>query len=138
MVAILFGTAGTLVPTGTVFSVTGNPDATFETISDVTLIAGTDEVQDITFGSVPTAGTFKLFFDGEETATIPFSATASTVESALEALSTVTDVSVSGSFAAGFTVTFDGAGMEKRNQPLLVVTENLLTDPAPYYESLLP
>jgi uncharacterized phage protein gp47/JayE len=125
---ILFGTIGAVVPVGTIFSVDGNPDATFETIEPATLIAGTDETQDIDFDTVPDSGDFKISFDGEETATILFSASALDIENALNALPNIGSggVSVSGNFTSGFTVLFDGATVNKRNVPALIVTENNL------------
>lgn len=122
---ILFGTLGTLVPAGTIIDVPGNPDARFETDADVTLIAGTDEVQTITFSAVPDSGTFKLSHEGEETAVLPFNASAAAVQSALNALTGLSGVTVTGSFAGGFVVTFTGAD-GKQAQPLLVFSLNTL------------
>ena len=51
----LFGTIGTLVPAGTQFSVSGSPTSQFTTDAPVTLAAGTDEVQTISFDAVPDA-----------------------------------------------------------------------------------
>ncbi len=123
---LLFGTPGTLVPTGTIFSVSGNSDARFLTRNDVTLVAGTDEEQRLAFDLVPDSGDFSLTFDGETTALIPFSATASTVETALEALSNIDDVTVTGSFAAGFDIVFVGDAVKKRDLPEITVATNTL------------
>lgn len=122
----LFGTPATLIPAGTQFSVSESPDTIFETDSDVTLVAGADEVQDITFSATPDAGTWRLNFRGADSANLAFDASAATIQAALNALPFGSGITVSGDYVAGFTVTFDGAaGLQE--QPLLVVDENLLT-----------
>ncbi len=125
----LFGTASTLIPSGTQFSVNGDSDNVFSTDSDVTLIAGTDEAQDITFSAAPTGGSFKLDYDGEITVAILFSEGAAEVQAALRALSntSTTGITVSGSFAAGFTITFAGDD-GKQEQVILVENSNTLTN----------
>lgn len=67
-----------------------------------------NEVQIVTVDA--TSGTFTLTFDGETTAAIAEAATASAVQSALEALSNINpgDVAVSGSAGGPWTVTFTG------------------------------
>lgn len=52
------------------------------------------EVQEISNNA--TGGTFTLTFDGQTTAAIDYNATAATVQSALEALSNIADVSIEG------------------------------------------
>lgn len=79
---------------------------------------GTNEVQTITIGGTPTAGTFTLAFRGRTTAAITWSATNATlianIDAALEALPTVGTGGVTtavGSMTAGIgtaTVTFAG------------------------------
>lgn len=68
---------------------------------------GTNEVQTVTNSNL-TSGTFRLAFDGQVTAPIAYNASASTVESALEALDAIDNVTVTGS-SGSFTVTFVGA-----------------------------
>lgn len=58
----------------------------------------------VTIGAA-SAGTFTLTVDGQTTAGIAYNATATSVKSALEALSTVTAASVTGSAGGPFTVT---------------------------------
>jgi uncharacterized phage protein gp47/JayE len=125
----LFGTASTVIPAGTQFSVLGDSEKVFSTDTEVTLIAGTDEVQDITFSATPTGGSFKLNYDGQITAAILFSEGATEVQAALRNLSNTSDtgITVSGSFAAGFTVTFGGDD-GKQEQPILVEDSNTLTN----------
>lgn len=125
----LFGTATTLIPAGTQFSINGDPDKVFSSDSEVTLIAGTDEIQDITFSATPTGGSFKLDYNGEITAAILSSEGAAEVQAALRALTntSTTGITVSGSFAAGFTITFAGDD-GKQEQPILIEDSNTLTN----------
>lgn len=123
----LFGTATTVIPLGTGFSVNGDPDAKFQTIEEVTLGVGVDEVQGITFSATPTGGSFKLNYSGEITAAILFSEGSTEVQTALNALASLSGVTVSGSFAAGFVVTFAGND-GKQEQPILVEDSNTLTN----------
>lgn len=125
----LFGTASTVIPQGTQFSVLGDASKVFSTDAEVTLIAGTDEVQTITFSATPTGGSFKINYDGEITAAILFSEGSTEVQTALRALSntSATGITVSGSFAAGFTVTFGGDD-GKQDQILLAENSNTLTN----------
>lgn len=125
----LFGTATTVIPQGTQFSVSGNPDEVFSTDSEVTLIAGTDEVQTITFSDTPTGGSFKINYDGQITAAILFSEGAAEVQTALRDLSntSATGITVSGDFATGFIITFGGDD-GKQDQVLLVEDSNTLTN----------
>ena len=77
------------------------------------------QVQRIQHGA--TGGTFTITFDGQTTAALAWNATAADVESALEALSNVTDVTVTNSSAGGvqtWTVTFLAVPNESRRQDL--------------------
>jgi hypothetical protein len=89
-----------------------------------------DEVQTLSFTGVPTGGTFKLEFDGEETADITYAAglTAATVETALETLSNIDadEATVAGSNGGPFTITFSGQWADV-DVPELVVTDEALT-----------
>ena len=65
----------------------------------------------ITFKTLPTQGDFILTYDGEDTAEIPFDATATDIQNELRVLVVVpalTNVTVTGDFASGFLVTFIG------------------------------
>jgi uncharacterized phage protein gp47/JayE len=124
---IASGVLGTVIPQGSQASVEGNPDALFETTNIHEIGAGVDEVQEITFDAVPDAGAFTLIFDGEETASIPFGAVALDVETALNNLSGLSTVSVSGDFTNGFEITFTGADGEQP-QPAITEGANTLMD----------
>lgn len=126
----LFGTAATLVPSGTVISVEGSPESRFQTDADVTLVAGQDEVQDIDFSAVPTAGAWVINFRGSNTGSLAYNANAAAVQAALNALPFGTGITVVGNYTSGFTVTFAGdAG--KQEQPLLTVPTNTLVSGGP-------
>jgi hypothetical protein len=71
--------------------------------------ASTDEVQTVTLTNTPTGGTFTLTYDSQETSAIAYNASASAVEAALEALSTIDSCSVSGSAGGPWAVTFQGS-----------------------------
>lgn len=86
---------------------------------------GTSEVQRLTITGTPTGGTFTLGFSGQTTAPIAYNATASAVQAALEALTTVGDgdILVSGGPGPGTPYTFTFAGsLAQRDVPLLVAT----------------
>lgn len=124
---LLFGTAATVVPAGTIFSVLGNSSVRFLTDSAVVLVAGADEVQDLDFSLVPTAGTFKLKYIVDETAVLNWNDSAATIQAALNALELLSGVTVSGNFTSGFTITFAGAD-GKQEHALLEVTSNSLVN----------
>lgn len=68
--------------------------------------AGVPEVQTVTITGAPTGGTFTLTLDGETTTAIAYNASAADVQAALEALSNVDGVAVTGS--GPYVVTFAG------------------------------
>lgn len=72
-------------------------------------------IQKVSFTGTPTAGTWTLTLDAETTATIDWDDDAADVESALEALTAITSVSVSGSMSAGFTIEFLNPGLQTIN-----------------------
>ncbi|MEE8299287.1 MAG: hypothetical protein V3R67_07905, partial [Thermodesulfobacteriota bacterium] len=132
---LLFGTVGTVISADNIISVSGNPLARFKTLLPVVLIAGTNEIQDISFNGDADAGGFKLNFNGQETIIIAFNDTAADVKSALEALSTVGtgNVSVTGSItqATGLTTTFLNSGplgLGLRDVNLLLIVDNTLLE----------
>lgn len=88
---------------------------------------GNDEVQKISFTAVPTSGTWRIHYDTEKTSDLLFNATASDVENALNSLSGLSSVSVSGSYSSGFLITFTGADGNK-SQPQIEVSDAGLDD----------
>lgn len=123
---IAYGTLGTVIPAGSIISVSGNPSARFVTLTDNTIAAGTDEIQLIQFSSVPDAGNWTLVFNGVETGTLVFNDNAAAVETALNALSNLSGVTVTGDYTAGFTITFSGSDGQQ-DQALLQSGTNTLT-----------
>jgi len=95
------------------------------TFHKVTLV---NEAQLYTVTGSPTGGTFKLTFEGQETGTIAYNAAAATVQSALEALTTIGsgNVSVSGSAGGPWTATFI-AVLQGTPIPLPTLSNNSLT-----------
>lgn len=124
---LVYGTLGTVIPAGTVFSLEGDETVRFVTVSEVTLVSGVDEVQTITFSGTPTSGSFKLNYRGSATAAIDYADNAAAVQAALNALSLLSGVTVTGSFAADFVVTFEGDD-EKQDHEMLTISDNTLDD----------
>src|SRR6185436_18574382 len=91
--------------------------------------AGTNEVQTLTIGGTPTAGTFKLTYDGWQTAAITWSATNATllanINAALDLLpsgAASAIVATAGTLTNGIgtiLLTFSGAPLAKRAVPLM-------------------
>lgn len=94
-------------------------------------VAGNDEVQTLTITGTPTGGTFRLRFGSAKTAAIAYNASAATVAAALNALSTLGAGAVAGGGGAlpgtPVTITFSGANVAKRDQPLIVAENVALT-----------
>ena len=88
-----------------------------------------NEVQRITITGTPTGGTFTLTFDGATTAAIAFDAAAAAVETALELLPNIDDVTVSGGALpdTAVDVTFSGNRVAGRNVPEMTADDALLT-----------
>ncbi len=100
--------------------------------SDLNLMrTGVNEVQSLTRVTA-TGGTFTLTFNGTTTLAIPYSASASAIQTALRNLSTVGtgNVTVTGSFG-NFSVTFVGQ-LGLQDVPLLEVDNSNLTGINPY------
>lgn len=123
----VFGTLGTVVPGGFQVSVAGAPDRAFTSIVSAVISSTVDEIQKIAFSAVPTAGNFSLTFQGQTTTSIPFNATSTTVQTALNALSNLSGVVVSGNFLTGFLVTFSGAD-GALDHPLIQLASNSLVN----------
>jgi hypothetical protein len=95
----------------------------FDAIQAAILVGpAVDEIQTIQFSAAPTAGMFTLIYDGNETNAIAFNAAASVIQSELHTVG-MTSAVVTGSFAAGFTVTISAMG----NVSQLAAGTNTLT-----------
>ncbi|QDT30491.1 hypothetical protein Enr10x_58570 [Gimesia panareensis] len=99
------------------------------TINTSGLTGAVNEVQTISSPNNPTGGTFTLSFRGETTGNIAYNASAATIQSSLESLSTIptSSVSCSGGTLPGtdVAVTFQGALAETDVELLVVNSENL-------------
>ncbi len=115
---------------------------TFDTNSDdgivptvTTLIqggAGQNEQQVLTLPAVIIPGNFTLTFNGQTTGPISLSASAATLQTALENLSNIAPGDVSVTFAAGaWTVTFQGAFANQNVSELIAGAEFAETLPVP-------
>lgn len=122
----LIGDPGTVIDADSVISKSGDDTARFVTDAAATLSSGTNEVQSLTFLDTPTGGNFTLGFDGETTSALDHTTVAADLEAALEALDGIDAVAVTGSFAAGFDIEFQGSnGLSP--QVALTVETNALT-----------
>lgn len=130
---LLFGSNGTIVPSGTQFSVAGQPSNLFSLNNAVTLITGASCVQTLTFSAVPVSGTWTITINGSSTGLLPFNATAAQVQTAIQALNFCSGCTVTGSYTTAFTVTFNGPGTGGfMVQPEFGTTSTMITSaPAP-------
>jgi hypothetical protein len=89
-------TLGLAYRTGTVLSPAGTP---------------VNEVQTVTITGGPTGGTFVLDYNGQITPALPYNATTSAVQTALQNLSGIGagNVAVTGTAGSSYTVTFQGS-----------------------------
>lgn len=123
----LYGTAGTLVPTGTQFSVQGSPTSVFASNSDVTLVAGQNSKQKVSFSAVPTVGVWAISLNGHDTSNLAYNANAAAVQAAVRELEFASGALVTGNYTLGFTIEFDGPGLGGLMiQPQLLVSNNTL------------
>lgn len=92
-------------------------------------VAGTDEVQTITPDAAPASGTWKLEFEGFTTTALVFNVTAAAMAAALNLLPSIGAAGVGVALDGGtgvYTITFSGANVAKRIQPMITVKENSL------------
>lgn len=97
------------------------------------LVPGVSEVQTVTITGAPTGGNFQLTFDGQTTIAIGYNSPAADVQGALNSLSNLDGVTVSGAGGGPYTVTFpasmggvpqmtgDGSGLTGGTAPAVVV-----------------
>lgn len=106
-------------------------------------VNGTNEIDTITIGGTPTAGSFTLTYEGRTTGAITWSATNATlvanIDAALEALQNIgtggvaTAVDTMTAGIGTITVTFSGTNVAKKNVGALTRTSSL-TGTAPTLE----
>jgi uncharacterized phage protein gp47/JayE len=123
------GTLGTYVPIGLIFSVENVPTSRFITVFDGTIAAGLNEKQKLVFSAVPAAGQWQITFDGQTTAVLAFNESNANIQTALNALSNLSGVIVTGSYTAGLTIEFAGSDGQKE-QPAVTITGSTLVDGA--------
>ena len=109
--------------------IAGNP-RTPDNYSAVVGVTDPRETQTITITGTPTGGTFTLTFGGQTTAAIAYNASAATVETALEALSSIGsgNVSCTGGALPGTAVICDFTGGDLAGSiPALMTSTDSLT-----------
>lgn len=86
----------------------------------------------ITISGTPTGGTFLLTFNGQTTTALAFNAAAATVQTALQALTSIgaSNATVAGSAGGPYTVTF-AAALANAAQPLIQIDVGGLTGGTP-------
>jgi len=80
-------------------------------------------LQRLTFLLMPTSGTYSIGFGGGSTEALPFDASASVLQKALEALPNAPSCTVSGAYTYGFVIDFGGA-LGGQALPLLTVASD--------------
>ena len=125
LIARIIGVEGTVIPNTFIGSVQNNPDAKFKLDSEATIAAGVSEVQKLVYSAVPTSGVIAYVYGGNQTVDLDFNATVGEIETALEALEGIDDVSITGNYSIGHTITFVG---DSANIPfdLLTIGSNTL------------
>lgn len=132
---VLFGVPGTVIPAGSIISVSGAPTEQFAIDTQVTIEAAVNAVQTLFFSNTPTSGSFQLTIVDplEITQTFPslsFSANAAAVQASFNSISEYAGVTVSGSFTTGFIVTFGGSSGNQFQNPLVKASSTLQNGPA--------
>lgn len=124
------GTPGTAVPIGNAASVADDETSRYEsTAAGVIGATGINETQTISFSATPGSGDWTVTFDGQTTGSLAWNISAASLKTALELLTTINTVTVTGSMAAGFLIEFTGADGQKE-QTLIVEATNTLAGPA--------
>jgi len=89
--------------------------------------AGVDEIQTITFPSIPDGGSFKIKIGDETTAAIAFGATAAAIAAAINALNEYSGAGVVGDISSGSSAVTFATDDGSREQPAMEIVENSLT-----------
>lgn len=143
--ARVFGTLLTLIPIGSIFSVSGIPDNRFVSITEGEVHAGINEIQRLTFSAVPVTGTWSITYNGQTTSSLAYNASTATIQTALNALSNLSGVVVTGGYSSYIQIEFAGTDGEKDH--VMVSTANTLADggsnpititPTEYQKGYLP
>jgi hypothetical protein len=109
----------------------GPIQAIVEKVSEVSGVAASIGFQNLTgaaqqlisFSSVPVSGNYQISINGFTTTALAYNATASTIQTAIQALSGYGQVLVSGTVQYGFAINFNGA-YGGQAQPLLSILNN--------------
>lgn len=109
----------------------GPLDAIVQRVRQITGVAAalgfanlrTQAQQVISFSSAPTSGSYRLVINGEVTTAIPYSAGASEVQAAIQAMPDFGAAQVTGTVAYGLTLDFGGA-LGGQAIPLMSVAQN--------------
>ena len=127
----LFGTPGTIIPVNTQVRVAGNTSAVFKLLESVQLVAGQDQIQRLSFGGVPDAGTYRLRYINEDTTLLNFDSSAADVQAALNALPKLEGVTVVGTPGTDFDITFGGLAGKTPHLPLVVMNNTMVDGVTP-------
>jgi hypothetical protein len=102
------------------------------TTSGAPAIAAVNDVQIVTISGTPAGGTFTLTFGGQTTSALAFNAIGSTVQTALQALSSINsgNVTVTGSASGPYTITFVSA-LAATPQAVITTTSSLTGGTSP-------
>ena len=119
LIQAFLGPLGLTIPLGTNISVDGNTSSIFATDTEVTLVAGANEIQDFAYSATATSGSIILNHDGEQF-TVVFSDTNTVIKASMEALTNIAEVTIVGDGATGFTVEFIG---DDGLKPHVLITE---------------
>jgi hypothetical protein len=71
---------------------------------------GLEEIQLISFSSVPTSGTWRIEWNGHISSDLAFNAPASAVQTAFNSFPGLSGVVVTGNYTSGFTINYPGVG----------------------------
>lgn len=103
------------------------------TMSIATTTAGTVEIQTISFDNTPTSGSWELSYDGAGTGALAWNISSANLQTALRTIPDLASVTVSGSMAAGFSISMVGVAA-----PLLIVmaANTLMASVVPVVETI--
>lgn len=105
-----------------------SPSPTVTIVTTVPGVAAANDVQLVTINGTPSGGTFTLSFGGQTTSNLAYNATASAVQTAVQAMSSVGsgNATVSGANGGPYTITFNGS-LASAPQTLITASGSGLT-----------